>query len=43
MALVRAIPGWWRLLAIPAAWALLELVLFAVTMRCPEPSGQSIH
>jgi dienelactone hydrolase len=28
VALVRAIPGWWRLLAIPAAWILLELVLF---------------
>jgi dienelactone hydrolase len=32
VALVRAIPGWWRLLAIPAAWALLELVLFPLTM-----------
>jgi dienelactone hydrolase len=31
-ALVRAIPGWWRLLAIPAAWVLLELVLFPLTM-----------
>ncbi|HEX9043143.1 MAG TPA: alpha/beta fold hydrolase [Trebonia sp.] len=32
VALVRAIPGWWRLLAIPAAWVLLELVLFPLTM-----------
>ena len=31
-ALVRAIPGWWRLLAIPVAWVVLELVLFPVTM-----------
>jgi uncharacterized protein len=32
VALVRAVPGWWRLLAIPAAWVLLELVLFPLTM-----------
>jgi len=30
--LVRAAPGWWRLLAIPAAWVLLEFVLFPPTM-----------
>ena len=45
VALVRAIPGWWRLLAIPAAWALLELVLFPLTMAVyatnvpPGPPG----
>jgi dienelactone hydrolase len=44
-ALVRAIPGWWRLLAIPAALALLQFVLmpltFAVhaTNRPPGPLG----
>jgi dienelactone hydrolase len=32
VALVRAVPGWWRLLAIPAAWVLLELVLFPLTV-----------
>jgi dienelactone hydrolase len=31
-ALVRAVPGWWRLLAIPAVWVLLEFVLFPLTM-----------
>jgi uncharacterized protein len=31
-ALVGAVPGWWRLLAIPAAWVLLEFVLFPLTM-----------
>jgi len=31
-ALVRAIPGWWRLLAIPMAWVVLELVLLPLTM-----------
>ena len=31
VALVRAVPGWWRLLAIPAAWVLLEFVLFPLT------------
>ena len=30
--LVRAMPGWWRLLAIPAALALLWFVIFPVTM-----------
>jgi uncharacterized protein len=30
-ALVRATPGWWRLLAIPAALALLEFVLMPLT------------
>ena len=30
-ALVRAIPGWWRLLAIPAALALLQFVLMPLT------------
>jgi len=42
VALVRAIPGWWRLLAIPAAWVLLELVLFPLTMAVGatnEPPG----
>jgi uncharacterized protein len=44
-ALVRAMPGWWRLLAIPVALALLQFVLmpltFAVhaTNRPPEPLG----
>jgi uncharacterized protein len=32
VALVRAMPGWWRLLAIPAAMVLLWFVLFPVTM-----------
>lgn len=32
VALVRAVPGWWRLLAIPAVWVLLEFVLFPLTM-----------
>lgn len=32
VSLVRATPGWWRLLAIPAAWLLLEFVLFPLTM-----------
>jgi dienelactone hydrolase len=32
VALVRAVPGWWRLLAIPAAWVLLEFVLFPLTV-----------
>jgi pimeloyl-ACP methyl ester carboxylesterase len=31
-ALVRAMPGWWRLLAIPAAIVLLWFVLYPVTM-----------
>jgi pimeloyl-ACP methyl ester carboxylesterase len=30
--LVRAIPGWWRLLAVPLALALLEFVLLPLTM-----------
>src|SRR5512146_1022962 len=30
--LVRAVPGWWRLLAIPAALALLWFVLFPLTV-----------
>jgi dienelactone hydrolase len=30
--LVRAMPGWWRLLAIPAALALLWFVVFPLTM-----------
>ena len=43
--LVRAIPGWWRLLAIPAALALLEFVLLPLTVavnatnRPPGPLG----
>lgn len=46
-ALVRAVPGWWRLLAIPAAWGLLEFVLLPLTMAVyatnvpPGPSGQA--
>jgi dienelactone hydrolase len=42
VALVRAVPGWWRLLAIPAAWVLLEMVLFPLTMAVGatnEPPG----
>jgi len=31
-ALVRAIPGWWRLLAVPTALALLEFVLLPLTV-----------
>jgi uncharacterized protein len=44
-ALVRAIPGWWRLLAIPAAVVLLWFVLFPLTWaviatnRPPGPLG----
>ena len=30
--LVRAVPGWWRLLAVPAALALLVFVLFPLTI-----------
>jgi pimeloyl-ACP methyl ester carboxylesterase len=30
-ALVRTMPGWWRLLAVPAALALLQFVLFPLT------------
>jgi pimeloyl-ACP methyl ester carboxylesterase len=32
VALVRAVPGWWRLLAIPAALSLLWFVLYPLTM-----------
>jgi dienelactone hydrolase len=45
IALIRAIPGWWRLLAIPAALALLEFVLLPLTVavnatnRPPGPLG----
>jgi dienelactone hydrolase len=42
VALVRAIPGWWRLLAIPAAWLLFELVVFPLTVAViatNEPPG----
>jgi uncharacterized protein len=45
IALIRAIPGWWRLLAIPAALVLLEFVLLPLTMavnatnRPPGPLG----
>ena len=45
VALVRAIPGWWRLLAVPAALALLEFVLLPLTVavnatnRPPGPLG----
>jgi dienelactone hydrolase len=43
--LVRAIPGWWRLLAVPVALALLEFVLLPLTVavhatnRPPGPLG----
>ena len=45
VALVRAIPGWWRLLAVPLALALLEFVLLPLTVavnatsRPPGPLG----
>ena len=45
VALVRAIPGWWRLLAIPLAFALLQFVLLPLTVavnatsRPPGPLG----
>jgi uncharacterized protein len=42
VALVRALPGWWRLLAIPAAWAVLEFALFPLTVALiatNEPPG----
>jgi uncharacterized protein len=45
--LVRAVTGWWRLLAIPAALALLWFVLFPLTMavfatnRSPGPLGSA--
>ena len=47
VALARAIPGWWRLLAIPAALALLWFVLFPLTVainvtnRPPSPLGSA--
>lgn len=31
-ALIRGTPGWWRLLAVPAALALLAFVLFPLTV-----------
>jgi uncharacterized protein len=43
VALVRAVPGWWRLAAIPAAWMLLEFVLFPLTVAVYAsnvPSGK---
>lgn len=46
-ALVRAIPGWWRLLAIPAALVLLWFVLYPLSMaaiaanRAPAPLGSA--
>jgi dienelactone hydrolase len=45
VALVRAIPGWWRLLALPAALALAQFVLLPLTVavnatnRPPGPPG----
>ena len=45
VALVRTIPGWWRLLAVPVALALLEFVLLPLTVavhatnRPPGPLG----
>jgi hypothetical protein len=44
-ALARALPGWWRLLAVPVALALLEFVLLPLTLavhatnRPPGPLG----
>ena len=45
VALVRVVPGWWRLLAVPAALVLLEFVLLPLTVavnatsRPPGPLG----
>ena len=45
VALVRAVPGWWRLLAVPTALVLLEFVLLPLTVavnatsRPPGPLG----
>jgi uncharacterized protein len=45
--LVRATPGWWRLLAVPAALVLLEFVLLPLTVavnatnRPPGPLGSA--
>jgi uncharacterized protein len=45
--LVRAVPGWWRLLALPAAVAVLWFVLFPLTVavnatnRPPGPLGSA--
>jgi uncharacterized protein len=42
-ALIRLLPGWWRLLAIPAAYVVFEFVLFPVTMGVSAanvPAGQ---
>jgi uncharacterized protein len=45
--LIRAIPGWWRLLAVPAAIALLWFVLFPLAIagiaanRAPAPLGSA--
>ena len=45
VALVRAIPGWWRLLALPVALALAQFVLLPLTVavnatsRPPSPPG----
>jgi uncharacterized protein len=47
VALVRAIPGWWRLLAVPAALVLLEFVLLPLTIAVyatnvpPGPLGSA--
>lgn len=32
VALIRLLPGWWRLLAIPAGYAVIEFVLFPLTV-----------
>jgi dienelactone hydrolase len=43
VALVRAIPGWWRLLAVPVALALLQFVLLPLTVAVNatnRPPGQ---
>ena len=48
VALIRAIPGWWRLLAVPMALTLLEFVLLPLTVavnatnRPPGPLGAAI-
>ena len=40
--LVRAVPGWWRLLAVPAALALLVFALFPLTIAVNATTGSPI-
>jgi hypothetical protein len=43
VALIRLLPGWWRLLAIPVVYVMLEVVLFPVTAAVYAvnvPAGQ---